>query len=124
MTLTIKNYKEAKGLSSRIHEQNEGDVFLVSGPMGQGLDVDLSGVNVAFAAGTGVLPFIDLVGYLARSHLGVTGVDSTSPSDGFFFWLNVRMGAHEAIADELMTRLGNAIPGQFRYDAVKKDRSM
>ena len=61
--------------------------------MGHGLDVDLQGVNVAFAAGTGVLPFIDLVGYLARCHLAVKGVDSTSPRDGFFFWFNVRMSS-------------------------------
>ena len=51
--------------------------------MGHGLDVDLQGVNVAFAAGTGVLPFIDLVGYLARCHLAVKDVLTTfraSPS--------------------------------------------
>ena len=78
--------------------------------MGHSLNVDLSGVNVAFAAGTGVLPFIDLVGYLARSHQGVQGVDSTKPGDGFLFWFNVRVSADEAIGDELMTALASATP--------------
>ena len=37
------------------------EVFLVKGPMGKGLGIKSTGVHVAFAAGTGVLVFLDLV---------------------------------------------------------------
>ena len=39
------------------------------GPMGKGLMVNRSGVHVAFAAGTGVLVFVDLVMHLALVNL-------------------------------------------------------
>jgi len=108
-------------LSARIHAATS-PVLQVSGPMGHGLSVDLKSVNVAFAAGTGVLPFMDMVGYIARHTLGLDGVDSSKPADGFQFWFNVRCSAHEAIADELMSALATANPSMFRYDIVKKDR--
>ena len=89
--------------------------------MGRSLGVDLSGINVAFAAGTGVLPFVDLVGYIARQTLGITDLDSTKPGDGFHFWFNVRLNSREAIADDLCAALASANPAQFRYDVVKKN---
>ena len=118
VNLTIKNYKVG-GLSQAIHER--GKYLAVSGPMGRSLGVDLSGINVAFAAGTGVLPFIDLVGYIARHTLGITNEDSTKPGDGFHFWFNVRLNSREAIADDLCSALATANPAQFRYDVVKKN---
>lgn len=51
-------------------------MFTVSGPMGRRLDVDLNGTNVAFVAGTGALPIMDLIGFIARQTLKVSGVDS------------------------------------------------
>ena len=84
--------------------------------------MDLAGVNVAFAAGTGVLPFMDLVGYLARHTLGVEGIDKTRPEDSFTFWFSVRVSVDEAIGDELMSALAAKNPTQFRYDVVKKAR--
>jgi len=39
--------------------------------MGKSLCIDMNGLNVAFAAGTGILPFMDLVGYIARQSLSL-----------------------------------------------------
>lgn len=39
-------------------------VFQVKGPMGQGLQVNPRGKHIAFTAGTGVLPFMDLIAHL------------------------------------------------------------
>ncbi len=38
--------------------------------MGKGIGLKPSGVHIAFTAGTGVLPFLDLVAYLIRLNLG------------------------------------------------------
>lgn len=42
-----------------------GELFEVKGPLGRGLMVKSTGVHVVFAAGTGVLCFVDLVSQLA-----------------------------------------------------------
>ena len=39
--------------------------------MGRSLFIDQNGLNVAFAAGTGILPFMDLIGFLARDTLKI-----------------------------------------------------
>lgn len=51
---------------------SEGEIhpYVLKGPMGKGIDLDLNGVNIAFTAGTGVLPFLDLVAYMIRYNLG------------------------------------------------------
>jgi hypothetical protein len=56
--LVVKNYK--KGLSKQLC----GDLsqqFILSGPYGLGLLEKTDGLHIAFAAGTGVLVFMDLV---------------------------------------------------------------
>ena len=68
ITLCIKNYKVG-GLSNAIHTRHQQSIFNVSGPMGRPLNIQLHRVNVAFVAGTGVLPFMDLVGFIARQTL-------------------------------------------------------
>ena len=45
-------------------------LYEVKGPMGKGLNVQRSGTHVAFAAGTGVLCFLDLVGHMIQARLG------------------------------------------------------
>lgn len=85
--LTIKNYNNQLGLSQFIHNDlssalyskqmvplfngdslkmkvNCQQVFQVKGPMGQGLQVNPRGKHIAFTAGTGVLPFMDLIAHL------------------------------------------------------------
>jgi NAD(P)H-flavin reductase len=44
---------------------HSGERFEVKGPLGRGLMVKPKGVHIVFAAGTGVLCFVDLVAQLA-----------------------------------------------------------
>ena len=65
MTFCIKNYNNPRGLSPKLHADNqEGRTFEVKGPMGHGLRLNPTGTYVAFAAGTGALCFTDLVAHL------------------------------------------------------------
>lgn len=66
--ITVKNYHQ--GVSGMIHTAIDKR-FEVKGPMGKGLQVKPTGVHIAFAAGTGVLCFIDLVAALVRQSLGI-----------------------------------------------------
>jgi len=91
LTLTIKNYMTRDGLSRRIiqdkqiYDSTEGVLsspeYVVKGPMGKGLDIQPSGVHIAFTAGTGVLPFLDLVAYLIRLNLGLVVDDNLGEPD-------------------------------------------
>jgi len=45
----------------------------VRGPMGTGLDVESTGLHVVFAAGTGILVFIDLIAHLILRILASKG---------------------------------------------------
>lgn len=65
VNLTIKNYNLQDGLSSRFYEDNDG-LFGLTGPLGKGLGLlpTSKGVHIAFAAGTGILPFVDMVAKL------------------------------------------------------------
>ena len=66
---TIKNY--TRGVSGKVHFANEDRRFEIKGPIGKGLMVKPTGVHIAFAAGTGVLCFVDLVAALIRSILSI-----------------------------------------------------
>lgn len=79
MNITCKNYGFEKGLSSRLFdEQLNKEKFLIKGPMGKGLGLtnQSKGDFVAFAAGTGVLVFVDLVARLAMRDLGIVSEDT------------------------------------------------
>lgn len=58
MMFVIKNYN--RGLSQKFYHDSNTE-FEVKGPMGKSLNVLPHGQHVAFAAGTGILPFMDLV---------------------------------------------------------------
>ena len=58
--------------------------------MGKNLNIDTASLNVAFCAGTGILPFMDLVGFMARQTLNLTKFDTINLQKSFFFWMNVR----------------------------------
>jgi len=70
LSLTIKNYNVMKGLATRISDPVNKEVpFEIQGPMGKGLGLthESTGDYFAFAAGTGVLVFFDLVARIALS---------------------------------------------------------
>ena len=69
MMFTIKNY--GRGLSGLVHTAMDDRRFEVKGPLGKGLRVQPTGVHIAFAAGTGVLCFVDLVAALIQSTLDI-----------------------------------------------------
>jgi len=62
--------------------EDNRDIFIVKGPMGKGLGIRESGVHIAFAAGTGVLVFLDLV---MRLILHNTGALKAGFDDSFKF---------------------------------------
>ena len=66
---TIKNYNQ--GLSGAVHTATDDRRFEVKGPLGKGLMVQPKGVHIAFAAGTGILCFVDLIAAIARQSLGI-----------------------------------------------------
>ena len=47
-------------------KRKNDSIYKISGPMGLGLGVKTEGVHIAFAAGTGVLAFMDLVALIVR----------------------------------------------------------
>ena len=61
-----------------------GQEFEVKGPMGHGLCPKTTGLHVAFAAGTGVLCFVDLVAWLLHSYLGLVVSSSSSINEEGF----------------------------------------
>jgi hypothetical protein len=65
VNLTIKNYKLQDGLSSKFYADNDG-LFGLTGPLGKGLGLTpkSKGVHIAFSAGTGILPFVDMAAKL------------------------------------------------------------
>ena len=64
LCLTIKNYYSFKGLSAHICNALSSTKVEVEGPCGLGLGIKPRGRHVAFAAGTGILVFIDIVAHL------------------------------------------------------------
>lgn len=63
----------AKGLSHKIYAPRNDEVFYIKGPMGKGLmlNSDSCGNYIAFAGGTGVLVFLDLVTRIAMNNMGM-----------------------------------------------------
>jgi len=71
LPLIIKHYPGCKdAFSSFIHTSSvDTNGFLIEGPFGPGfgLTTETTGLHYIFAAGTGVLPFVDLFDYLLES---------------------------------------------------------
>jgi NAD(P)H-flavin reductase len=53
-----------------VFEEND-ETYMIRGPTGMGLDIQNKGVHIAFAGGTGVLIFLDLVAHLLRKIMGL-----------------------------------------------------
>ena len=54
------------GLSRLLHTANTSERYQMKALLGKGLNLQSEGVHVAFAGGTGVLVFMDLVALLLR----------------------------------------------------------
>jgi hypothetical protein len=68
--MVIKNYKIKGGFSQYIASHGKDEVYEVKSLMGKGLGLAKHGTHVAFAGGTGILTFIDIVSLLARVDIG------------------------------------------------------
>lgn len=73
--MVIKNYKIEGVFSDFISNADKDEEYEIKGLMGQGLGLAKHGAHIAFAGGTGVLTFIDLVALLARVNIGLIDPD-------------------------------------------------
>ena len=69
--ITVKNYKKPRGLSYLMQNTPRSTDFMLKGPMGKDLGFYPRGVHVAYVAGTGILPFIDLIAFIVRKNLNL-----------------------------------------------------
>lgn len=71
LPLIIKAYPFKSALSKQIAEVEIGQKYLLEGPIGRGLEISdsFSGEMVMIGAGTGILPFIDLLDLLLKKIL-------------------------------------------------------
>lgn len=68
VNVTVKNYQLQHGLSRLLHRPaSEQSKYYIKGPMGKGLGLhpQTTGTHIAFAAGTGILVFIDMIARIA-----------------------------------------------------------
>lgn len=105
-----KNYKIEGGLSHRLHNHSQQeDLCQIKALMGKGLGIASSGTHIAFAAGTGLLPFMDFVALLLRINLGLFEEDNPDLpkfDSSFKFVLYVSFESRkDAIALELLEGL-------------------
>lgn len=104
VNITAKNYNLERGVSFRLaHPTLNHEKFLIKGPMGKGLGItkDSTGDFVAFAAGTGVLVFIDLVARLILKDLDA--IPTETFAKGFRLHLYVSFhNKNDAIALRLL----------------------
>ena len=71
LILVIKEYIFKKALSHKLAQASTGSEWMLEGMIGAGLEIhqDFSGVCIIVAAGTGILPFIDLLDLLYKKAL-------------------------------------------------------
>lgn len=83
LDLVVKEYAPYGRMSTYLHQAQVGTEVTVSGPMGPGLLLTpkLTGHFCAFGAGTGVLPFLDLVEFLWWKELRSQGNSPSSRYD-------------------------------------------
>ncbi len=82
-SFTIKNYDQAGGLSQKFYRGGGFDLYSIIGPIGKGLCHSNQGTHIAFAAGTGVLIFMDFVAFAARKALGYSNIQINSSNSDF-----------------------------------------
>lgn len=84
LPLIIKNYKTKNGFSNYIHN-NFKENYIIQGPFGFGLEINKfsNGIHYIFAAGTGILPFLDLFDLILKRKL--TNVLKFEPTGNDFY---------------------------------------
>mmetsp|Transcript_25617 Transcript_25617/g.19375 ORF Transcript_25617/g.19375 Transcript_25617/m.19375 type:complete len:222 (-) Transcript_25617:37-702(-) len=83
LCITIKTYNTPTGLATTFHLQDPSLEFNIFGPLSKGLAMKDTGTHMFFAAGTGVLTFLDAAGYLARVNAGIIPPEQVRIKPGF-----------------------------------------
>ena len=111
--LTLKNYNMDGGLSKILYADREG-TFRVKGPLGKGLGLSClsKGTHVAFAAGTGVLVFIDIVAKMLMQTQNLLKDEDQFNKDFKFVFFASFVSREEAIGLDLMEGLANLMREQ------------
>lgn len=105
INFTIKNYNFKEGVSYRPYDTPALlGKFELMGPIGRPLMPNLDGVNIAFAAGTGTLTFMDFVAALARFNLGTDSTIKIGKNFKFVFFASFQERA-ESLGVELCEAL-------------------
>jgi hypothetical protein len=73
---------------NRVQPEPACETFFIKGPIGKGLGVQPSGTHVAFAAGTGVLVFLDLMTRIILHNTGIA--DYFDDTFKFVFYISHR----------------------------------
>jgi hypothetical protein len=81
------------------------ETFTVKGPFGKGLSLKPTGVHVAFAAGTGVLVFLDLVGRIILHNSGVKSLGPEFDEDFKFIFYMSHQSLSETMGMDLCYKL-------------------
>jgi len=76
---------------------------------GLGLNEHSTGIHVAYAAGTGVLVFIDLVAYLIRHQINCLHGDEARLSENFVFIFNVAFSNKDSAIALKFLQLANEL---------------
>ena len=76
---TVKNYSASQSNLQKVTD-SKSKLHIVKGPMGKSLQVESTGEYIAFASGTGVLRFLDLIAHLALTNLRILN-DEGEPND-------------------------------------------
>jgi len=85
VNVTAKNYNSATGVATAMHNATKENKFVIKGPMGKGCNLETKGAYVAFAAGTGVLVYLDLVARLILQNSGNLPEECEKFADDFCF---------------------------------------
>lgn len=79
LTLSLKGYFAARGLSAILinavnkEETQPFEKTEIKGPLGLGLELKATGVHIAFAAGTGILPYVDALAHMILRMVTLNG---------------------------------------------------
>jgi len=81
------------------------ETFIVKGPFGKGLGIKSTGVHVAFAAGTGVLVFLDLVTRIILHNTGIKPLGKDFEDDWKFVLYISHQNLNETMGMDLCYKL-------------------
>lgn len=100
----LKNYNT--GMSRKLFKAKQHHPFEVKGPLGESLGVSKSGLHMAFCAGTGVLPLLDLVAHVLYTAMGINdqigvGEDCIGPDFRLKLYVSYRSPS-EAVGLDLL----------------------